>query len=465
MTMGSPGLTPPLRAALEGLGWPLVPNVTTSLALNLQQQLQDSQWWSAEAIRDKQLEQLRRVLLHAQRTVPFYRQQQAYNDTLQAAYVSWDDWQRLPVIDRKDLQSAGNAINSTQLPASHGNTSLIVTTGSTGRPVRVLTTQVAAMFWKAFTFREHLWHEREFTAKLGAIRALNDGVAPPPRGALQKSWGPATDLLVDTGPCVVLNLHSSVEEQLRWLQREQPHYLLTHPTIAKTLAMHCIETGASIAGLRELRTVGEALPDDLRGLAREAWDIRVVDMYSAQEVGYIALQCPKHDHYHVQSENLLVEVLDDNRNACMPGQSGRVVVSTLHNFATPLLRYEIGDYAEVGEPCDCGRGLPVLTRIHGRVRNMLRLPDGTTRWPLIGRLVPGLEHFPALRQYQLVQKSLELVEAQVLVEQPLSPEQEATLINMWQQSLGHPFEIRIAYPREIPRAAGGKYEEFRSEVP
>ena len=66
---------------------------------------------------------------------------------------------------------------------------------------------------------------------------------------------------------------------------------------------------------------------------------------------------------------------------------------------------------------------------------------------------------------QFVQKSLELIEAQVVVPQPLTADQEATLVNMWQQSLGHPFDIRIVYPREIPRAAGGKYEEFRSEVP
>ena len=457
--------TPPLRTALDGLGWPLVPNAPTALALTVQQQLQDSQWWSAETIEDKQLEQLRRVLLHAQRTVPFYQQQDAYTGTLQAEYASWEDWYRLPVLEREDLQRAGTEINSTQLPASHGSTSPMVTTGSTGRPVRVLTTQATAMLWEAFTVREHLWHSRDFAGKLGAIRMLNDDVAPPPNGARQKSWGPATDLLMDTGPAVVLNLNCGIEEQLRWLQREQPHYLLTYPTIAKALAIHCIETGASIAGLRELRTIGEALPDDLRRLARKAWNIPLADMYSAQEVGYIALQCPERDHYHVQSENVLVEVLDENGNACSPGQSGRVVVSGLHNFATPLLRYAIGDYAEVGEPCDCGRGLPVLKRIHGRVRNMLRLPGGKTRWPLIGLLAPKHENLPALRQLQLVQKSLELIEARVVVPQPLSAEQEASLISMWQQRLGHPFEIRITYPREIPRAAGGKYEEFRSEVP
>jgi phenylacetate-CoA ligase len=103
----------------------------------------------------------------------------------------------------------------------------------------------------------------------------------------------------------------------------------------------------------------------------------MVDMYTCQEAGYLALQCPDHPHYHVQSENVLLEVVDDQGLPCAPGEVGRVLVTSLNNFATPLIRYEIGDYAEVGAACSCGRGLPVLKRIMGRYRNLLTLPDGT----------------------------------------------------------------------------------------
>src|SRR5262249_57510260 len=105
----------------------------------------------------------------------------------------------------------------------------------------------------------------------------------------------------------------------------------------------------------------------------------------------------------VQSENLLLEVLDERGRPCGPGETGRVVVTTLHNFAMPLIRYAIGDYATVGPPCPCGRGLPVLTRIMGRARNMLTLPDGKQIWPYFaGENLSGLA---PTRQYQLVQTS------------------------------------------------------------
>jgi phenylacetate-CoA ligase len=98
-------------------------------------------------------------------------------------------------------------------------------------------------------------------------------------------------------------------------------------------------------------------------MVEEAWGVPVIFIYSRAEIGVMALQCPQNDHLHVQSENVRLEVLDDDNMPCQPGETGRVVVTPLHNYQTPLVRYEIGDYAEVGEACSCGRGLPVLIRI------------------------------------------------------------------------------------------------------
>jgi phenylacetate-CoA ligase len=112
-----------------------------------------------------------------------------------------------------------------------------------------------------------------------------------------------------------------------------------------------------LARLREVRTFGELVEPRVREECLEIWGLNIVDIYSSQEVGYLALQCPDYIQYHVQSENVLVEVLDDANQPCEPGQIGRLVVTSLHNFALPLLRYEIGDYAEVGWPCQTASGV------------------------------------------------------------------------------------------------------------
>ncbi len=225
---------------------------------------------------------------------------------------------------------------------------------------------------------------------------------------------------------------------------------------------HSEETGLSFPTLREVQTLSEVLDPALREECRRLWNIEIADMYSTQETGYIALQCPQSENYHVQSETALIEILDADDAPCRSGEVGRVVVTPLHNFATPLLRYDIGDYAEVGAACPCGRGLPVLTRIMGRARAMLTLPNGARSWPLMGG--SRFAEIAPVKQYQFVQKSRTQIEARLVVERPLTNGEEEKLRDRMLTRLGHPFEIEFSYVMQIARQAGEKYEEFKSEL-
>jgi phenylacetate-CoA ligase len=156
----------------------------------------------------------------------------------------------------------------------------------------------------------------------------------------------------------------------------------------------------------------------------------------------------------VQAENVLLEIVD-----------GQVLISTLHNFASPLLRYELGDLAEWGEPCACGRGLPVLKKVHGRKRNRLRLPDGRSEFPYLGE--HGQIHAASgvtVRQFQFVQKSVEEVEVKLVTDRAFSAEEADRVRRLVQANLGHPFRITLTRCEEIPKGPGGKLEEFVSLV-
>ena len=102
--------------------------------------------------------------------------------------------------------------------------------------------------------------------------------------------------------------------------------------------------------------------------------------------------------------------------------TGRVIVTDLLNFATPLVRYDIRDYAEVGGACPCGRGLPTLKRILGRERNLVIKPDGTRNWPLVG--FHQFRDIAPIQQYQFIQHDLETIEVRLVSEAPLSKAQE-----------------------------------------
>ena len=165
----------------------------------------------------------------------------------------------------------------------------------------------------------------------------------------------------------------------RWLVEFDPHYLLASPSIAASLLDML---GTKPAALEEIRFVFEPLNLELETRLADEWQVRSTDTYSANEVGHIAFRCREAGDLHVQSESIVVEILDDGGRPCAIGETGRVVVSPLHNLAMPLLRYDLGDYATVGAPCACGRAAPVIEQILGRVRNLVRMPDGRRFWPV-----------------------------------------------------------------------------------
>jgi phenylacetate-CoA ligase len=259
---------------------------------------------------------------------------------------------------------------------------------------------------------------------------------------------------------LVINSRIDVRQQLRWLQEYQPVYLLSLPSNLRELLRLCEQEGVDFPDLQQVRCFGETVTAELREHVRRVWGVGLSDIYSSQEVGYMALQCPEHEHYHVQAETMYLEVLDEKGKPCSPGEIGRVVVTPLHNFAMPLLRYEVGDYAEVGEACPCGRGLPVLKRIVGRTRNMARTPEGRCYWPSFP-LEDWLD-VANIHQFQLRQIAIDRIEVLLAMDGELSSQQAKLLEQRLQHSLNYPFKLDFRYVDAIPAQKNGKYEDFVS---
>jgi phenylacetate-CoA ligase len=432
---------------MPGVTWPAISSPHGAAKLALLHQLEQTQWLAPQQVREAQRRQLEVLLRHAAATVPYYRAKWG-------EAVSPGDFDALPVLLRRDLQESFDAFRSEAIPREHGSVGEVRTSGSTGAPTRVLKAQLSQFFWETLTLREHLWHRRDLSGKLAAIRRGAKGSRP--------SWGSATDGVFTTGPAVGMQVEADVEEQLAWLQRENPRYILTYPSLLREMANTCLARGLRLPALHQARTLSEVVFPELRRLCREAWGVPVTDMYSAEEVGHIALQCPDHEHYHVQAETVLVEVVDEQGRACPAGSQGRVLVTDLHNFATPLIRYDIGDFAEVGPPCPCGRGLPVLTRIIGRTRNLLVTADGKRHYPFLGQS-QFLDIAPIL-QHQFVQTAYDVVEARIVMREAPTAEQMAALSAHVEKHMPAGIRVKVVRVESIARGPGGKYEDVISLV-
>ncbi len=441
------------RSALTGISWPAVPTGWAAVLLGILHELDASQWLPADELRRRQAQALDTLLGHARATVPYYRDRPEYADGR--------PWRKLPVLRREQVQAAGDALLSTDVPADHLPLTDMTTSGSTGRPLTVKATRITSLFWLACTLREHLWHGRDPSTTAVALRSDRTATFPP-EGRVFASWGAPIDTVYETGPLAMLSAPRDVADQAAWLVEHDPAYLLSLPSNLLALCRYFTETGAPLPRLREVRSYGERLGPKVREACREVWGVPVTDMYSCQELGYLALQCPTAERYHVMSELVLLEVLDEEDRPCRPGETGRVVVTQLHNYAMPLLRYDLGDYAQVGRPCPCGRGLPVLDRVMGRRRNMLVLPTGETVWPTFVSAWTGLED--VIRQFRLVQREPDHIEARIVGPRPLTADEQSVVAAELVRRFRYPFRVTFVFLDGTGWAPGTRFEDFVSLV-
>jgi len=450
-------VVPPPISTIEGLVWPGLPGRYGQGLLSLLYQLEQSQWWTPEELRRHQFRQLGALLRHAMETVPFYRGRLADAGVSRDAGLTPEAWSRIPVLARAEVQGTADGLLSGHVPKAHGRQNEVFTSGSTGTPVRVVKTALTQMFWDAFTLRDHLWHRRDVSGKLAAIREPAKGGAAYPDGIQGKAWSRAAAAAFPPGPAAMLDIGAKVHQQAEWLQRQDPDYLLTFPSNLKALAQYFIAHDMRLSGLKQVMTTSELLYPDVRAACRTAWGASVSDMYTAEEVGYMAMQCREHGSYHIQSEAALVEVLDDAGRPCAPGDVGQVVVTPLHNFAMPLIRYAVGDLARAGGTCPCGRGLPVLKRVLGRVRSMVRLANGEQHYPIFQDLLKGID--PVI-QFQIVRRGEEGLEMKLVATRELTEAEAAELTRQVHDCFQFPFAVAFTYHDEIPRGPGGKFQDY-----
>ncbi len=445
--------------SLSSILWPRVARLRPAELAALLKYLDATQWWSPQRIRDAQFEQLGELLGHAWRNTIGYRDRLAAAGYTPGTRLNEETWSSIPILTRADLQETGSDFCATPVPQDHGRVVHLYSSGSSGTPVHTRGTELTNFLWQASTLREHLWQQRDTTLKLVGLRPDRLRGA---RESRMPTWGKPARQVFETGPSAMLDSSVPIPEQLDWLRKERPGYLNTLPSNLRALAQHAQQSGATLADLREIRCYGEVVSDELRALVRAAFGVKVTASYGAQEVGTLALQAPFSNAYYVQAETMLVEVLDASGRPCAPGETGRVIVTPLHNFAMPLLRYELKDYAQVGKPLADGRGLPVLERVFGRVRNILRTPEGKTYWPSFP--MRSWSEIAEIRQLQLVQTHIDRVCVNLVMPEPLTGEQQALLRARLHKSLNYPFHIEFNYLADIPRKPDGKYENFVSRL-
>jgi len=185
-------------------------------------------------------------------------------------------------------------------------------------------------------------------------------------------------------------------------------FIKGYPSAVYLMARYLEKENKATIRPRAIITTGEALYDFQRELFSRVFGCETYSYYATNEVDAIASECSEHSGYHISAENVIVEIVDDADKAVPVVGEGRILVTSLHNYGMPFIRYEIGDLGvSSAKTCPCGRGLPVLAAVNGRISDFIftRKGDCIPGIALNRSFLAGL----GVEQFQIVQESYEKV--------------------------------------------------------
>jgi phenylacetate-CoA ligase len=208
----------------------------------------------------------------------------------------------------------------------------------------------------------------------------------------------------------------------------------------------------------------EVLLPGVRRFIEETFGCKVLDRYGSKELGGIACECEAQAGLHVSAENNYVEILRDGR-PCRPGEVGEIVVTNLNNLGMPFIRYhteDSGAWRSEGR-CACGRAAPMLDSVQGRLVDSFRTRDGRTVWG--GFAGAGYNDLadPAIKQFQVIQKSLDLVVVRLVKEGEIPTAVLDRLRRTMQTTFGDHVRVEYEFPETIPVLPSGKHRYAYSE--
>lgn len=428
-----------------------------SIKLQQKQVLEACQWHSEEQIRARQWAALQQTIQYAWDCSPFYRARMEQLGLTPADIKTPEDYRRLPVTTKQDIRDNEDAFLSREF----NKTQLITakTGGSTGVSLKLYFDKVCEEKRNAAALMADRWSGWD----LGVKRAAIWGNPPVARTLKQKLRRALLDrvIFLDTMGLNDASMGAFVDQ---W-RKEQPGAVFGHAHSIYIFAKYLQQAGVTDIRPRAIVATSMMLLQHERELIEQVMDCKVTNRYGCEEVGLIACECEQHNGMHLNAEHLYIEFLRDDGSPAAPGEPGKIVLTDFNNRAMPLLRYRVED---VGVPsarkCACGRGLPLMERVEGRVADFLVAPDGT-RVAGVSLVERTLTDIPGIEQMQMVQEQRCELTVNRVKAANYTMETDRALVAELQQVFGPEMRIEVRDVERIPQEASGKYRFSICKVP
>jgi phenylacetate-CoA ligase len=412
--------------------------------------LERSQWMSAEERRVQSDRALQRLVLHAATNVPYYRELFRTRGIDPRSIRTRGDLEVVPLLTREIVRERYEDLVD---PAHRGKNLKKGTSGTTGKPLKFEYSRVSECWRQATKLRGYGWAGYRPGRKTFYYWAAVSAGPPTPKIRLDRVLRRET--YVDS----MRQDEASRRHALETLRKLRPEVIVCYTQSCAQFARWIVDRG-----LRDWDDIpvicgAEGVLEADRVMLARAFGDGIFETYGSRETMLMAAECEAHDGMHVSEENLVLELLQ-GKSPAPPGEAGDVVVTDLHNFGMPMIRYVNGDVARFArtERCGCGRSLSRLERVDGRRADMMLDKDGNVVPGIVFHVLFSDARVELVKQFQAVQSESGAVVLKIVRGRDFADEAFQAVTGRFSSYLrGLPFSIEF-HEAIAPHTRSGKIQ-------
>lgn len=417
--------------------------------LNYWKELERTQYLPEAALRRVQWERLTDLLAYVWDNNEFYRERMEQAGLTPETVTFPEEFRKIPVLSKECIRQ--NTLAMISRGYDVGSLMKFKTGGSTGKSLEIYLTEECSERRNACARRHDRWAGWNPGEPIGAV--WGNPELPLDMKSRLKDWFLSPVIYLDTMSVTEASVRAFATE---WKQ-VQPTLLYGHAHSIFVLAEFVRELGLSSITPKGILSTSMMLMPHERRTIESVFGIKVTDRYGCEEVSLIASECEKHEGMHLNIEHLYIEFLREDGSPASPGEPGTIVVTDLMNRAMPFIRYRVED---VGVPsdrkCRCGRGLPLMESVTGRVADFLIKKDGS-RVAGISLIENTLTKMPGIVQMQIVQESMDSLVVRVVPGAEFKDSTQCGLRDYLAELFGSGTAVEVSIVDAIAPEASGKY--------
>ena len=410
-----------------------------------------SQYWPRETLELYQDEQLRRLVRHAGKHVPYYRSLFERIGLAPTDFRGRLDLQKIPTLDKQTVRTRKDELIA-ENSASFG-VNAVSTSGTTGTPLQLVLSDAAQVDFLASLLRCFHWSGYRFF-----MRTLS----------LQSYYFEDRDLMYNPflnvlrfdscrlGPASAINAIATIN-------RMKPNFFMGFPFDLVMLTRFAAEAGKKITPPKSVLCYGETLSAEKRRILESELKCKVFDFYSHHESVAMVAECP-YGNKHIVDDFGYHEILDEHGTDCTEKGEGELIGTGFSNYAMPLIRYRTGDrvfLASTKAACPCGRQLRTVRAIAGKQTDYLETPDGRVLSTVMSH---SIDEAKGVVMSQCIQDSLDHLVVNIITDDTYTRDSEIALVEGLRKRLGHEIALDIERVDQLEKSRGGKTQFIISKI-